>query len=177
MSWNEGSDGSLTFDAPTFRPDRFYVYIAWGEDRQRPLYVGKGNRPFTRLGLHLALAKWADQARSFECHAFLSPEAALEAEIEAIHELNPIYNVIRSLPYRITAQRLLERIEANEANEAARERLLRKHAPKPKAARQEPIQSPWQRPGKRRRQVIMREDWWTPEQAAIVARVQKAGRP
>jgi hypothetical protein len=178
MTWNEGSDGSLTFDSPSFRADRFYVYIAWGENHERPLYVGKGNRPFTRIGLHLALTKWAGEVRSFECHAFLTPEAALEAEIEAIYELNPIYNVRRTQPSWITAQNIVAAVERQQADvHSERRAAMREKYVRPAREPKERIPSPWKRPGKRRRVITMPEEWWTPEQAAIVARIQKAGRP
>lgn len=107
--FSEGSDGIVEFDAAPFRTDRFYVYLVWGEDRARPLYIGKANRPFTRAGHHLATAPWAGEIRSFECHAFLSANAALVAELEAIHELDPVYNVVRWTPESVIRARRVER--------------------------------------------------------------------
>jgi hypothetical protein len=132
MAWNDTSDESVRFPAPPpMRADRFYVYVAWGNDRGRPLYVGKGNRPTIRIGLHLARAKWVDEVVEFECHAFSSSEEALEAEKCAIYELNPIYNVIRSQPRWVFEKNILEVMRSNEQearNKASTRRRTRRAA-------------------------------------------------
>lgn len=113
MAWNDGALERLRFSAVPFRPDRHYVYIAWGADRSRPLYVGKGDRPFIRIGLHLASAKWAPEVVEYEAHAFGSAAEALEAEKAAIYELDPIHNVIRSLPRYAIDEQFRQQIAAN----------------------------------------------------------------
>jgi hypothetical protein len=90
-----GSDHELWITVPQRRRDRFYVYIAWGEDRSRPLYVGKGNSIWDRIGHHMLNKRWADDVVEFECHAFPTMLDALEAEKNTIEDLNPIHNVLR----------------------------------------------------------------------------------
>lgn len=96
MSWHDGHDHRVTFPAPAVRHDWFYVYVAWGSDRRRPIYVGKTNRAIERIGRHLAGALWASEVVEFECYGFPTELDALRAESLAIVSLDPIYNVHRS---------------------------------------------------------------------------------
>lgn len=154
----------------------FCVYVAWGADRARPLYIGKSRSFFARAGFHRQVAEWSPLVEEWEIYAFPTEEDAIAVEIEAIHDLNPIYNRQR----RMTAAQLAEHRAEYERKQAARQdRHLRAIAaqmrrPAKKIPSDRPI-SPW-----RRRRFRPAKpgypDFFTPEQFEIIARVQRAGR-
>jgi len=98
MSWDDGVLSRFTVAAPVIDLDACYVYVAWGEDLTRPLYVGKSREPIGRIGRHLREALWCYDVRSFDFYAFATEGAALDAEGRAIFELNPVHNVVRGNP-------------------------------------------------------------------------------
>lgn len=93
--WDDGSLSRFTVDAPVIDLGACYVYIAWGEDRTRPLYIGKSREPIGRIGRHLREATWCYDVRSFDFYAFVTELGALDAEARAIRELDPVHNVMR----------------------------------------------------------------------------------
>lgn len=95
--WHDGHTDRVRVDTPPINPELFYVYIAWGLDRSRPLYIGKSKHLVVRIGQHMARAEWVKYATEFECFAFASELEALNAESLAIHKLDPEYNVHRGL--------------------------------------------------------------------------------
>lgn len=97
-SWDDGCLSRFTIDAPTVDLTACYVYVAWGEDRSCPLYVGKSREPVGRIGRHLREAVWTYEVVSFDFYAFTDETAALYAEGRAIFELNPIHNIMRGSP-------------------------------------------------------------------------------
>lgn len=70
----------------------YFVYLAWGFDPKRPLYVGKTRALMGRLGKHSQQSRWFDSVRRWEVYAYPSEEEALIAEGDAINELRPEYN-------------------------------------------------------------------------------------
>lgn len=89
MSWDKGSSGKWTLEIPT---DQAFVYVAWGLDERRPLYVGKTRSLMGRLGQHEQASPWFRYVRRLEVYGFRSELAALEAEAQAIHDLQPAFN-------------------------------------------------------------------------------------
>jgi excinuclease UvrABC nuclease subunit len=89
--WKErGSDHTFTV-APL--PRGHYVYIAWGADRSRPLYIGKAVNLWRRYEQHGAWkADWLPLVEELEVRSFPTAELARRAELDAIQTLNPIYN-------------------------------------------------------------------------------------
>lgn len=96
--WAIGSVYAFNFSVRQYQHGLFYVYVAWGRNRQRPLYVGKTNLPMGRIGNHFRDSVWARRVQAFNCYGFQTEREALQAELRAIKELNPVYNVIRSEP-------------------------------------------------------------------------------
>lgn len=94
MTWNEGHVGHVLMSPPAFDGELVYVYVAWGADREHPLYVGKSKTPLARLGSHSDRARWYPEAVEFELFAFRSEVEALTAESLAIVELRPTFNVM-----------------------------------------------------------------------------------
>lgn len=95
QNWDARSIGRQSFRSPGIDWDACYVYVAWGHDRTRPLYVGKSREPLARIGRHLRTTAWASDVVEWDLYAFDSEDGALDAESRAIHELNPVHNVIR----------------------------------------------------------------------------------
>jgi len=93
--WDDDCLSRFTVEAPVIDLTACYVYVAWGEDRTRPLYIGKSREPIGRIGRHLREALWCYEVRSFDFYAFVTELGALDAEARAIRELNPIHNVMR----------------------------------------------------------------------------------
>ena len=93
--WDERATGRQTMTSPAIDWDACYVYVAWSHDRSRPLYVGKSREPLNRIGRHLRSTAWAAAVVEWELIAFDSEQDALMAEARAIHQLDPVYNVIR----------------------------------------------------------------------------------
>ena len=189
-SWRDGSDHSISMRLPARRPDRVYVYILWGRNR-RPLYIGKARHPWSRLGSHMARKPWADQVQRVECYGYPTEYDALEAERAAILELDPIHNVVRTDPRHVVEERdrwwkahqerkRVERIERKAQDEKrSREWAARRAAatPKPKPVRK-PLPPRTVEADRRPVKVVRwREDIFTPEQLAIVAKVQNRGKP
>jgi len=168
--WDEwGSDHEVSLDMP--RLDRCYVYVAWGQDEVRPLYVGKARNPWARIATHMRHKSWIADVVRWEAHGFPTEKLALEAEDEAIHALNPIHNGIRRLPRSIMDQRWLELFERNEREAAEQKRLARERLREQLRERRPP---PIRVPRKRVRRAPL-DDVFTPEQLAIIARVQNRG--
>lgn len=77
-------------------PRQHVVYVAWGEDRSRPLYVGRAVNLWRRFEQHAQWkADWVAETVELECHVFPTAEMADMAETDAILALDPIHNVIR----------------------------------------------------------------------------------
>ena len=93
--WDADSTGRQSFTSPGIDWDACYVYIGWGHDRSRPLYVGKSREPLNRIGRHLRTTAWGADVVEWELLSFDSEMAALDAEARAIHQLDPIHNVAR----------------------------------------------------------------------------------
>ena len=96
--WDRRAIGRQTFTSPAIDWDACYVYIAWGHDRSRPLYVGKSREPLNRMGRHLRSTAWGSEVVEWEMLAFSSEHDALDGEAWAIHQLNPIHNIARGGP-------------------------------------------------------------------------------
>ena len=94
MNWDElGSTGVFSITPPK---RGFYVYIAWGADRTRPLYIGRAVNLWRRFEQHAQWkAQWVAEVVELECRAFPSAEMAESAERDAILEMNPIHNHLR----------------------------------------------------------------------------------
>lgn len=95
MSWDESAIGRQSLRSPHIDWDACYVYVAWGHDRSRPLYVGKSREPLNRIGRHLRGTAWGSEVIEWDMVAFGTEGEAIRAEARAIHELNPIHNVQR----------------------------------------------------------------------------------
>ncbi len=181
--WAEwGSDHELVLVFP--RPGAGYVYVAWGVGESRPLYVGKAVTPSERILFHIRHKPWAKDVVRWEVRGFPNEGLAEVAEIEAIHDLDPIHNVTRRLTqaqwaeqHRLFAERDAEKAAAREkAAEVVRarwDRRKQREATKLSASMR-PV-SP--HPRKPKRRVKWRDDVFTPDQMAIIARVQNRGRP
>jgi hypothetical protein len=173
--WEEwGSDHDFHFQLP--KKGAGYVYVAWGRNRERPLYVGKAVTPTERIMYHVRHAPWAAEVEEWEVHGFPTADNAEWAEIEAIHDLNPIHNVMRRMTqaqwdeqHRISSEKEAQKAAARAK---AREELLAREARR--AARIKPPE-PLYKPRKVRKQK-WRDDVFTPDQLAIIARVQNRGR-
>lgn len=172
--WQEwGSTGTLTF---VLDPRGHYVYVAWGADEARPLYIGKSSNVLNRLGQHSSVQPWYPETVRFEFHAFESAKAAQDAETEAIFAFDPVWNRQRRATKAQLAeiqQRQIER-EARIAAVAAEwkaKRAARAAKPKPVRVVQPKVQSPWPR-----KAGDLNPDIFTPDQLAIIARVQNRGR-
>jgi hypothetical protein len=68
----------------------------------RLLYVGISLSALTRLGQHKDASHWFSQIKEVKIEHFASRNQALEAEREAIHNENPLHNVMRPLPLSAT---------------------------------------------------------------------------
>lgn len=167
--WEDGSDHHFTVPV---RRDRFYVYIAWGADRARPLYVGKANNIFSRFGTHLHQAPWTHDVIEVECFGFHNEGAAYAAESEAIHALNPIHNRVLPLTASEKERRRAEGEARREAREEQRRRdeAFRRSGPPPifKVVTRRADQP-------KRRVKILRRGYIPPDQLAIIKRVQDRG--
>lgn len=180
QAWAEecGSDCSISFSNP--RVDRFWVYVGWGAERSRPLYVGKARKPWSRFLFHLSHTEWAAEVVEWECHGFPTERQAETAEIEAIHDLNPIHNFQRRLTVaqweeirRESDLKEAAKAEARKkANEAYRARLAATEA----KSRRPKVQVVSPHPRKRLRQVKWDDEIFTPDQLAIIRKVQNRGR-
>lgn len=69
-----------------------YVYVAWGTDKNRPLYVGKSRSLLARLGQHSQNSLWWHHLTRLAIYSYDSEREALRAEAEAIAEYQPEYN-------------------------------------------------------------------------------------
>lgn len=99
MNWDKDVIGSWSAVLLPATPAAAYVYVAWGRQGPRPLYVGyTAMALFRRIAGHLGRSSWVGKVRRWEFYAFDSVEAAAEAEMAAIIELNPIHNRRRTLP-------------------------------------------------------------------------------
>ena len=91
MSWRSRSTGRVSIQFPN---DAAYVYIAWGMDSKRPLYIGKTRAYHKRMAGHERASKWWPFLRSIDLYAYRTEAEALIAESEAITELQPEYNQV-----------------------------------------------------------------------------------
>jgi excinuclease UvrABC nuclease subunit len=94
VNWDEiGSIGRFTVKP---LPRGFYVYVAWGEDRTRPLYIGRAVNLWRRFEQHAQWkAAWVAEVVELECYEFPTERMADMAETDAILALNPVHNVVR----------------------------------------------------------------------------------
>lgn len=181
--WDEwGSTGEVAIDL-AFRGH--YVYVAWGADLERPLYVGKTRNFLGRMANHARDSLWYVEANRVELHAFQTAEDAELAEIEAIFALNPIHNRMRRMTAaqkkaalaeaerRYRAEKETLRVRAFQAAEKRAEREARRRV-KAEARERNRTPSPW--PRKRLRKGGDVFDIASPEQLEIIRRVQNRGR-
>ena len=180
--WDDwGREHTFTIERP---PSACYVYVAWGNDRSRPLYVGKARHPYARIATHMREKSWASDVEEWECHGFPSEGDAEWVEIEAIAALNPIHNVIRrwTQAERDERRRLLAEADARKAArmveftvqyEAARQRKAERTA---KVVAKTKVERLAPRHPKPRRHVRWSDDVFTPDQLAIIRRVQDRGK-
>lgn len=146
--WDGPATGRQVLRSPSIDWDACYVYVAWGHDRTRPLYVGKSREPLNRIGRHLRGTAWGAEVVEWELLAFDSELVALDAEARAIHQLNPVHNVARV---------------------GSGGTRTRKYRPRSNASRRGPIPTA---------QVAIPKPIHgiSPEQLAIIRRVQNRGR-
>ena len=88
--WRQRSISKSVLDLPA---SGFYVYIAWGTDKKRPLYVGKSRNLLARMGQHSQSSAWWKYMQRLAVYAYPTEADALNAEAEAIGELQPEYNL------------------------------------------------------------------------------------
>lgn len=171
--WAEwGSDHDLVLDMP--RRGSCYVYIAWGEDRSRPLYVGKARNPWSRISTHMHQRPWQADVVAWEAHGFPSEGLAEAVEIEAIAHFNPIHNSMRRMTRAEWAEQHRISAERKTRKEAARAKVTAEwEATRAKRATPKPVM-PAYKPRRLRRQ-RWRDEVFTPDQLAIIARVQNRG--
>jgi hypothetical protein len=96
MSWKRSSTERWTLVLASDQWSGHFVYVAWGKSRRgRPLYIGKSSALRARVAMHIFRAPWAGEACSFEFFRYGTPKEAADAEIAAILDLNPKYNIRR----------------------------------------------------------------------------------
>lgn len=91
MSWRKRAVGRTTLEYPG---PGYYVYVAWGMDRSRALYVGKTRAFHPRMAGHERQSPWFPYLRTMDLYAYSTEEQALIAEAEAIRDLKPEYNQV-----------------------------------------------------------------------------------
>lgn len=89
MSWR--TKARYDFEFPT---DEAFVYIAWGMDESRPLYIGKTRHLMRRMAGHERSSPWFPYLRRLEVYGYPSEKKALIAEAEAIATMDPEYNIV-----------------------------------------------------------------------------------
>lgn len=67
------------------------VYVAWGTDRRRPVYVGITCDLQARIQVHRA-STWWEQVRHIELEHYTNRRAAEEREADLIRRLAPLNN-------------------------------------------------------------------------------------
>jgi hypothetical protein len=170
--WEEwGSDHEFHIQLP--RKGAGYVYVAWGVNRDRPLYIGKAVTPTERIMWHVRNASWAAEVEEWEVHGFPTAELAEAIEIEAIHDLNPIHNVMRRWTRAQWDEHRQVSAEREAAKQAARDKITADY--EARRSRPKPAPPPVYKPRPVRKQKF-RKEIWTPDQLAIIARVQNRGR-
>ena len=106
MSWKKRATGHSRVDLPN---DSAYVYVAWGLDDRRPLYVGKTRRFHRRMAMHERHSKWWPLVRRFDLYSYRTEADALVAESEAIRDLGPDYNLVGNQGKLTSLARYLKR--------------------------------------------------------------------
>lgn len=75
-----------------FDPTGCHVYVLWGDDDERPLYVGQSTNILSRLGSHLSDPKKRRAVRRVTVLPLAANKMdAVEAELIALHR--PVWNV------------------------------------------------------------------------------------
>jgi hypothetical protein len=166
-----GSDHEFHIQLP--RKGAGYVYVAWGVNRDRPLYIGKAVTPTERIIYHVRHASWAAEVEEWEVHGFPTAELAEAIEIEAIHDLNPIHNVMRRMTLAQVEEQRRVMLEREAQKAAARAKISAEW--EARRSRSVPAPQPAYKPRKVRKQKF-RKDIFTPDQLAIIARVQNRER-
>lgn len=77
-------------------PSGFFVYILWGDDLERPLYVGQSKNVFQRVGMHLSAEPKASLTRRVEIIRCATARAMFETEITLIERLRPTMNIVNT---------------------------------------------------------------------------------
>ena len=108
MKWDKRAKRKVTIEVPT---DEAFVYIAWGRDESRPLYVGKSRNLMARIGEHARSSQWYVYLDHFDIYGYRTELDAIEAEADAIHGLQPEYNVALNVgrPPRLNRYRRMRR--------------------------------------------------------------------
>ena len=123
----------FSIKVPRRPQDAYWIYIAWGIDSKRPLYVGMSGQLWKRIGHHVDRSVFGPDVVEFECHSFSTEEEALAAEARAIHDLNPRWNLLKPLtPEELTASHKAY-LELLEDDERARISFMRKLAARRRA--------------------------------------------
>lgn len=89
MSWKSRARSVAVLDVPS---QRAVVYVAWGIEEDRPLYVGRSRTLMTRIGQHAHKSAWWPYVRRLEVYSYANEGEAIVAEAEAIADLRPEWN-------------------------------------------------------------------------------------
>lgn len=78
-----------------FNPQGFYVYVLWGSDTDRPLYVGRSSQNVcARIGSHVRQRPRGTLVRRASLIRCDSHADTLATELRLIHEHRPSWNVV-----------------------------------------------------------------------------------
>lgn len=91
MKWDARARSKFSIELPA---GEAFVYVAWGIDDSRALYVGKTRHLMARMGQHERSSDWYPYLDRLDVYAYRSDSDALKAEAEAIWELHPEYNTM-----------------------------------------------------------------------------------
>lgn len=85
---------SATFcDGDVFNPNGFFVYLLWGANPERPLYVGQSTNVFSRVGTHMDNPRRRPSIRDVQfirCHNAVT---MMELESALILKFDPPWNI------------------------------------------------------------------------------------
>lgn len=104
MKWDRRARHTASFELPEAEA---FVYVAWGRDESRALYVGKSRNVMSRIGQHAQASPWFPYLARLDFYGYRSEGEALQAEAEAIAELRPEYNVALNVGSEPTPTRYL----------------------------------------------------------------------
>lgn len=84
------------FDLPVFDTGH-YVYVLWGDDKSRPLYIGQTTRLLTRMGEHLNKPWKRSEVRRITAIRCATVEDMCRREIALIRNYRPTWNVAHNM--------------------------------------------------------------------------------